>query len=67
MLHYRLFKEINDLFASGHVEQARRLLMEVQSRSIALHDELNLLQTRLKTLEEIVELASNLFRRNGLL
>ena len=66
MLHYRLFKEINDLFASGHVEQARRLLMEVQSRSIALHDELNLLQTRLKTLEEIVELASNLFRRNGL-
>lgn len=66
MLHYRLFKEINDLFASGHVEQARRLLMEVQSRSIALHDELNLLQTRLKPLEEVVELASNLFRRNGL-
>lgn len=66
MLHYRLFKEINDLFASGRTEQARRLLMEIQSRSIALHDELNLLQTRLKTLEDAVELADNLFQRNGL-
>lgn len=66
MLHYRLFKEINDLFASGRDDQARRLLMEIQSRSIALHDEVNLLQTRLKTLEEAMRLSCNLFRRNGL-
>ena len=66
MLHYRLFKEINDLFASGREDQARRLLMEVQSRSIALHDEVNLLQTRLKTLEEAMRLSCNLFRRSGL-
>jgi len=66
MLHYRLFKEINDLFASGRDEQARRLLMELQSRSIALHDELHLLQTRLKTMEEAMRLSCNLFRRNGL-
>ena len=66
MLHYRLFKEINDLFASGRDEQARRLLMEIQSRSIALHDEVHLLQTRLKTLEEAMRLSCNLFRRNGL-
>lgn len=66
MLHYRLFKEINDLFAAGHDDQARRLLMEVQSRSIALHDEITLLQNRLKTLEEAVDMGRNLFRRHGL-
>ena len=42
MLDYRLFKEINDLFAAGRHDKARRLLMEVQSRGIALHDEISL-------------------------
>ena len=28
MLDYRRFKEINDLFASGQPEKARRLLMD---------------------------------------
>lgn len=58
-------KKSTTFLASGRDEQARRLLMEVQSRSIALHDEVNLLQTRLKTLEEAMRLSCSLFRRNG--
>ena len=65
MLDYRLFKEINDLFAAGRDDKARRLLMEVQSRSIALRDEMNMLQIRLKTLEDAVHLARNLYSKNG--
>ncbi len=65
MLDYRLFKKINDLFASGQHNKARHLLMEVQSRSIALRDELSMLKIRLKTLEDITYLAENLHVKDG--
>ena len=65
MLDYRLFKEINDLFAAGQHDKARRLLMEVQSRSIALHDEISMLKARLKNLEEVIHLAETLTLEKG--
>lgn len=65
MLDYRLFKKIDEYFASGQAGKARRLLMEVQSRGIALRDEMNMLQIRLKTLEDALELARNLSLRDG--
>ncbi len=65
MLDYRLFKKINDLFASGQHDKARHLLMEVQSRCIALRDEVSMLKIRLKTLEDTAFLAENLHLKDG--
>ena len=65
MLDYRLFKEINYLFTSGQYRKARHLLMEVQSRSIALRDEISMLRARLKTLEDATFLNENLQSQNG--
>lgn len=65
MLDYRLFKEINDLFAAGRHDKARRLLMEVQSRGIALHDEISMLKARLKNLEDAICLAETLTLEKG--
>jgi hypothetical protein len=66
MLNYRRFKEINDLFASGQPEKARQQLMEVQSRCIALRDEMNMLKTRVQTFEDVLYLSQNLYEENGL-
>lgn len=65
MLDYRRFKEINDLFASGQPEKARRLLMELQSRCIALRDEMSMLKVRLQTFEDIFYLSRNLYEADG--
>lgn len=65
MLDYRRFKEINDLFAAGRTEQARHLLMELQSRCIALRDEMERLRVQIRTLEDILYLSKNLSRENG--
>lgn len=62
MLDYRCFKEINELFNAGKGEQARRLLMELQSRYIALRDELETLQHRLLDMEDALFLSSHLSR-----
>lgn len=66
MLDYRRFKEIGELFACGKYEQAKFLLMEMQSRCIALRDEMAILKTRLLMLEEILNLARNLYFEHGL-
>lgn len=66
MLDYHRFKEINDLFASGQPEKARRLLMELQSRCIALRDEMSMLKLRLQTCEDNLYLSQNLFEEEGL-
>lgn len=66
MLDYCRFRDINDFFASGQPEKARRLLMEIQSRCIALRDEICMLKLRLQTAEEALYLAENLFRESGL-
>lgn len=60
MMDYCRFRDINDFFANGQPEKARRLLMEIQSRCIALRDEINMLKLRLKTAEEALYLAQNL-------
>lgn len=65
MLDYRRFKEINDLFAAGQPEKARHLLMELQSRCIALRDEMERLRGQIRTLEDILYLSKNLSRENG--
>lgn len=65
MLDYRRFKEINDLFASGQGEKARHLLMEVQSRCIALRDEMSMLKIRLQSIEDVLFLSENLHAENG--
>lgn len=65
MLDYRRFKEINELFLSGQTEKARHLLMEMQSRCIALRDEMSMLKIRLQTLEDALYLAQNLHEENG--
>lgn len=65
MLDYCRFRDINDFFANGQPEKARRLLMEIQSRCIALRDEICMLKLRLQTAEEALYLAGNLFQENG--
>lgn len=65
MLDYLRFKEINALFASGHTEQARRLLLETQARCLALRDEMRMLKIRLQSLEEALAVARNLYMEHG--
>ncbi len=65
MLDYCRFKDINAFFANGQPEKARRLLMEIQSRCIALRDEVDMLKLRLETAEEALYLAAHLFEDNG--
>lgn len=61
MLNYRKFKEINELFMGGRVEEARRALMELQARYIALCDEVSILKKQVHEFEDIFFLAQNLF------
>lgn len=65
MLDYLRFKEIGELITCGDEAQARKLLMEVQSRCIALQDEMKMLRTRLRQMEEILHLARNLYPEHG--
>ena len=65
MLDYLRFKEINALFASGHYEEAKHLLLEAQARCLALRDEMRMLRIRLQSLEEALALARNLYCEHG--
>ena len=60
MLDYYLFKEINDLFLKGKHEEARRQLMDLQARYIALSDENTMLKLQVQEMEDILYLAKNL-------
>ena len=66
MLDYRRFKEITELFASGKTEQAKFLLMEMQSRCIAMRDEMAILKARILILEECLDFSKNLCKEKGL-
>lgn len=66
MLDYCRFRDINDLFASGQPHKARRLLMEMQSRYIALRDEISMLRLRVQTAEDALYLSRNLYQEDGL-
>lgn len=65
MMDYCRFRDINDFFANGQPEKARHLLMEIQSRCIALRDEISMLRLRLQTVEDALYLAQNLFLEKG--
>ena len=65
MLDYHLFKKINELFAAGRFQDARQLLMELQSRVIALRDEMEMLNLRIHTLEDAMQLSQSLYTKNG--
>jgi hypothetical protein len=60
MLDYCTFKEIHELFIRGHFEEARRILMELQARYIALYDEVGVLKKQVQEFEDILFLAQNL-------
>jgi hypothetical protein len=60
MLDYWSFKEINELFVQGHYEEARRILMELQARYIALYDEVSVLKKQIQEFEDILFLSQNL-------
>lgn len=65
MMDYCRFRDINDFFATGQPEKARRLLMEVQSRCLALRDEITMLKLRLETAEDALFLSQNLFMESS--
>lgn len=60
MLDYYRFKEIHDLFVKGHPEEARHMLMEMQSSYVALCDENSLLKMQVQEFEDILYLSRNL-------
>ncbi|MDR0466809.1 MAG: hypothetical protein LBH94_05575 [Deltaproteobacteria bacterium] len=65
MLDYWNFKIINGLLLEGRNGEARRLLMELQARYIALHDEVNELKRQVREFEEILFLSQNLVAEEG--
>ncbi|MCL2122996.1 MAG: hypothetical protein FWH34_02790 [Desulfovibrionaceae bacterium] len=60
MLDYSTFKEIHALFTQGHFKEARRILMELQARYIALCDEVRVLKKQVQEFEDILFLSQNL-------
>jgi hypothetical protein len=60
MLGYWKFKKIRELFIRGHFEAARRIVMELQARYIALHDEVGVLKKQVQEFEDILFLSQNL-------
>ena len=65
MLDYWNFKEIKALFVQGHFEEARRMLMELQARYIALYDEVGVLKKQIQEFEDILFLSHNLHLEGG--
>ena len=60
MLDYSRFKDIDELFLRGRHDEARHLLMEMQSRYIAVCDENSTLRMQVHEYEDILYLSRNL-------
>lgn len=60
MLEYYQFKEINELFQEGKMDEARSLLAKMQARYIVLCDENSLLKMQVQEMEDVLFLAKNL-------
>ncbi|MCH5277243.1 MAG: hypothetical protein J1E80_05340 [Desulfovibrionaceae bacterium] len=60
MLDYSRFKDIDELFLRGRHDEARHLLMEMQSRYIAVCDENSALRMQVHEYEDILYLSRNL-------
>ena len=58
MLKHHRFKDIDDLYSSGRVSEARRLLMEMQAGYIAICDENAMLKMQVHELREIWSLTA---------
>ena len=65
MLDYLKFKKINALLVQGHFEEARRMLVELQARYIALSDEVSVLKKQVQEFEDILFLSHNLRMEGG--
>ena len=65
MLDYLKFKKINALLVQGHFEEARRMLVELQARYIALSDEVSVLKKQVQEFEDILFLSHNLRTEGG--
>lgn len=60
MLEYYRYKEVSDLYAQQRPDEARRLLMDLQARYIAMCDENATLRMRVQEFENILYMAKNL-------
>lgn len=60
MLEYFRFKEIHDLYAKGHFEEARQQLSDLQARYVNLCDENAVLRTQIQGYEDILYLSRSL-------
>jgi len=60
MLDYYRFKDIDDLYAKGHHDEARHLLMEMQARYISVCEENSTLRMQIHEFEDILFLSRNL-------
>ena len=60
MLEYYRYKEVSDLYAQNRVEEARRMLMELQVRYITMCDENATLRLRIQEFENVLYMANNL-------
>lgn len=66
MKDYAQFKQINDLLAAGRSEQAREQLRGLQAHIIALHDEVDRLQTRIGNFEAMLSIPRKVVEDDGL-
>ena len=60
MLEYYRYKEVSELYAQNRVEEARRILMELQARYIVMCDENATLRLRIQEFENVLYMADNL-------
>ena len=60
MLNYYRYKEVYELFLKGKYEEAKHLLMELQSRYIETCDENSVLKSQIQEFEDILYLSKNL-------
>jgi hypothetical protein len=66
MLNYFRFRTVHDLFGQGKSEEARLELADLQRRYVAVCDENVALKMRIQEYEDILYLARNLVREDGL-
>ncbi len=60
MLNYYRYKEVYELFLKGKPDEAKHLLMDLQSRYIEVCDENNVLKSQVQEFEDILYLSKNL-------
>ena len=59
LIEFYRFREVDELFSSGLVDEAKQLLSELQNEYIMLCDENNLLKHQVKEFEHVLDLSKN--------